>query len=151
MSNLSLCQWVNSLCHDVCIRFFLFFTNLISNDILASISCVFSVRRDGCQGWCRQATSHHLSQCWPRSVSPCGVTRAQWFKQRTEAGETMNWIENGFIPTVLTHWGRDKMAATFQTIFSNPFSWMKMYKFRLRFHWSLFLRVESTVLHYWFR
>ena len=28
--------------------------------------------------WCRQATSHYLSQCWPRSVSPYGVTRAQW-------------------------------------------------------------------------
>ena len=24
--------------------------------------------------WCRQATSHYLSQCWPRSMSPYGVT-----------------------------------------------------------------------------
>ena len=30
--------------------------------------------------WCRQATSHYLSQCWPRSVSPYGVIRAQWVK-----------------------------------------------------------------------
>ena len=30
--------------------------------------------------WCRQATSHYLSQCWPRSVSPYGVTRSQWVK-----------------------------------------------------------------------
>ena len=29
--------------------------------------------------WCRQATSHYLSQCWPRSLSPYGVTRPQWF------------------------------------------------------------------------
>ena len=28
--------------------------------------------------WCHQATSHYLSQCWPRSVSPNGVTRPQW-------------------------------------------------------------------------
>ena len=28
--------------------------------------------------WCRQATSHYLSQCWPRSLSPYGVTRPQW-------------------------------------------------------------------------
>ena len=28
--------------------------------------------------WCRQATSHYLSQCWPRSKSPYGVTRGQW-------------------------------------------------------------------------
>ena len=27
--------------------------------------------------WCRQATSHYLSQCWPRSMLPYGVTRPQ--------------------------------------------------------------------------
>ena len=27
--------------------------------------------------WCRQATSNYLSQCWPRSLSPYGVTRPQ--------------------------------------------------------------------------
>ena len=27
----------------------------------------------------------------------------------------------------LTHWGRDKMAAIFQTTFLDAFSWMKMY------------------------
>ena len=52
---------------------------------------------------------------------------------------------------ILTHWGRDKMAAIFQTTFSNPFSWMKLYEFRLRFHWSLFLRVQLTIFHHWFR
>ena len=30
--------------------------------------------------WCRQATSHYLSQCWPRSLSPYGVTRPRWVK-----------------------------------------------------------------------
>ena len=28
--------------------------------------------------WCHQATSYYLSQCWPRSMSPYGVTRPQW-------------------------------------------------------------------------
>ena len=28
--------------------------------------------------WCRQETSHYLSQCWPRSMLPNGVTRPQW-------------------------------------------------------------------------
>ena len=32
--------------------------------------------------WCRQATSHYLSQCWPRSLSPSGVTRPQWVNQQ---------------------------------------------------------------------
>ena len=31
--------------------------------------------------WCRQATSHYLNQCWPRSMSPYGVTRPQWVKR----------------------------------------------------------------------
>ena len=30
--------------------------------------------------WCRQATSHYMSQCWPRSLSPYGVIRPQWVK-----------------------------------------------------------------------
>ena len=30
--------------------------------------------------WCRQATSHNLNQCWPRFVSPNGVTGPQWVK-----------------------------------------------------------------------
>ena len=46
---------------------------------------------------------------------------------------------------VLTHRGRDKMAAVPQTTFSNAFSWMKMFKFRLKFHWSLFARVQLTI------
>ena len=32
--------------------------------------------------WCRQSTSHYLSQCWPRSLSPYGVTRPQWVKTK---------------------------------------------------------------------
>ena len=45
---------------------------------------------------------------------------------------------------VLTHWGRDKMADISQTIFSNIFSSKKMFEFRLKFHWNLFLRVQLT-------
>ena len=32
--------------------------------------------------WCHEATSHYLSQCWPRSVSPYAVTRPQWVNQQ---------------------------------------------------------------------
>ena len=42
----------------------------------------------------------------------------------------------------LTHWGRDKMDTILQMTFSNAFSWMKMYEFLLKFHWSLFLRIQ---------
>ena len=50
-----------------------------------------------------------------------------------------------------THWGWDKMAAVSQTIFSNAFSWMKMYEFQLKFHWSILLRVQLTIFQHWFR
>ena len=40
--------------------------------------------------WCRQATSHYLSQCWPRSLSPYGVTKPQWVKP------SFRRIPNGF-------------------------------------------------------
>ena len=33
---------------------------------------------------------------------------------------------------LLTHWGRDKIDAISQTIFSNAFSWMKMLEYRLK-------------------
>ena len=36
------------------------------------------------------------------------------------------------------------MDAISQTTFSNVFSWMKMYEYRLKFHWNLFLRVQLT-------
>ena len=52
---------------------------------------------------------------------------------------------------MLTHWGRDKMTAIFQTTFWNGFSWMKMYFYRLKFHWNLFLRVKLTIFRHWFR
>ena len=30
--------------------------------------------------WFRQAPIHYLSQCWPRFISPYGVTRPQWVR-----------------------------------------------------------------------
>ena len=51
----------------------------------------------------------------------------------------------------LTHRDRDKIAAIFQTTFPNAFSWMKLCEFWLRFHWSLFLRVQLTIFRHWFK
>ena len=53
-------------------------------------------------------------------------------------------------PDDLTHWGRDKIDAISQTTFWSAFSWMKMFEFRLKFHWSLFLRVQLTIFQHWF-
>ena len=67
------------------------------------------------------------------------VTWASW---RLKSPATRLW---------LTHWGRDKMDVISQTTLSNAFSWMTMVEFRLRFHWSLFIRVQLTIIHHWFR
>ena len=65
------------------------------------------------------------------------------------------WLTRSFYALItqpdLTHWGRDKMAAVFQPTYSNGFSWMKLYEFRLKFHWNLFLGVQLTIFQHWFR
>ena len=59
---------------------------------------------------------HHLS---------CG----KWWKMQTFS----MLPQNDSAYKGLTHWGWDKMSTIFQATFSNAFSWMKMYKFLLRF------------------
>ena len=39
----------------------------------------------------------------------------------------------GVVRPPLTHWGRDKVDAISQTTFSNAFSWMKIFEYRLKF------------------
>ena len=41
-------------------------------------------------------------------------------------------------------------SMVWQTIFSDAFSWMKSFAHWLKFHWSLFLRVQLTIFQYWF-
>ena len=70
--------------------------------------------------WCHQATSHYLSQCWPRSMLPYGVIRPQWVKWKQTIKTwniscklTSQIIKVGYwyLSTikggrnVLTHWG----------------------------------------------
>ena len=48
--------------------------------------------------WCRQAASHYLSQCCPRSLSPYGVTRPQWVKW-----SRASWLLAGLLTVSTTH------------------------------------------------
>ena len=63
------------------------------------------------------------------------------------------WIELGWtyllLKFQLTHLPHDKMAAISQMMFSDAFSWMKSFVFCLKFHWSLFLRVQVTIPQHW--
>ena len=51
----------------------------------------------------------------------------------------------------LTHLPFNKMAAISQTIFSDAFSWMKIFIFWLKFHRSLFPKVQLTITQHWFK
>ena len=44
-----------------------------------------------------------------------------------------------------------QMVAILQTTFSNTFSWMNRCGIRLKFRWSLFLRVQLIIFQYWYR
>ena len=50
----------------------------------------------------------------------------------------------------VTQWGRYKMAEISKT-FSNAFSWMKIYEFRLICHYNYFPMVKLTISQNWFR
>ena len=73
----------------------------------------------------------------PKSVrilcGKCGISVVENVRQSVPVVDAID---------LLTHWGRDKMTAISQTTFANAFSSMKMYEFRLKFHWSLFLRAS---------
>ena len=109
---------------------------------------------DGIMNCTTSTPRHRLNLCWlifnlifiiwNMSVilflSQClSFPLQQWVMAQKE----VIWQQQKIYQAKLTHWGRDKIAAISQTTFSNAFSnAIKMYEFRLRFHWSLFLRFE---------
>ena len=82
--------------------------------------------------WCHQATSHYLSQCWPRFMSPYGITRPQWVNDlfcSTGHQQVNHWIASilshattktnaTFYPMCsLIHWGQEKFRPFQKEIF----------------------------------
>ena len=88
--------------------------------------------------WC-----HITSKCTANTYSAFGINPAVvCLAGNTDICDTHSdicWANMPLISHInrLSHWGRDKMAAIFQTIFSNGFSIMKIYVFRFRYHWIL--------------
>ena len=71
------------------------------------------------------------------------ICNATWLQLEESFGVARSTVKTGIPIYRLTHWGQDKMAATFQTKFSNPFSWMKI--FELRFRFSLKFVPEGSI------
>ena len=96
-----------------------------------------------CDRWSTSQTTalQILVECDRNIVTWTGawsVSRPSPFVQLTYISTDVDVA--GYI--ISSQWGLDKMAAIFQTTISNAFSWMEMYKFCLKFPWSLFLRCE---------
>ena len=85
-----------------------------------------------------------FSSSFPTLTSPSRRQAIIW----SSYGLIQEYIHALLGPDDLTHWGRDKMDAISQTTFWSAFSWMKMFEFRLKFHWSLFLRVQLTIFQH---
>ena len=102
--------------------------------------------------WCRQATSHYLSQCCPRSMSPYGVIRPQWVKTVFPGiGISIIKIRQS------CHWGT--MFWSFSTItshltdisimFVSTFIWFTVTKFcRFSYKQKLTPKKDNTILHH---
>ena len=77
--------------------------------------------------WCRQAASHYLSQCCPRSLSPYGVTRPQWVKVFHRL-ETLRPGQNGhyFADTILKSiiFNENWKCLNFEQHFIQTYSWV---------------------------
>ena len=53
--------------------------------------------------WCHQATSHYLSQCWSRSMSPDGVTRPQWVNSPTPSDAIWRYRSGATLGQVMAY------------------------------------------------
>ena len=94
--------------------------------------------------WCRQATSHYLSQCWPRSMSPYGVIRPKWVNIWYYTGSYdftfsfisyKTWIRS-------PRWFTNKFTAIHATNYSHGtcfrFCYVKISTgFNHKFHWEI--------------
>ena len=83
----------------------------------------------------------------PSAIMAAILSRGRWVSTKSCLIQVRGFIGSGSKSAqcfLLTHWGRDKMATVFQMTFWNGFSWMKMYEFQVKFHWSLFLEVQLT-------
>ena len=60
--------------------------------------------------WCHQATSHYLSQCWPKFMLPYGVTRPQWVNMHLKIMFPINQLQLSDAIDLDQHWIRYWLA-----------------------------------------
>ena len=98
-------------------------------------------------GW-RQV--HHCQLYTPGPQISQIVTAFTWQQTPFSTNQNTGVRFTNHFPA-LTHWARDEMNNISQTTFSKVFSSIKMFEFRLKFHWNLFPMVQLTLFQHWFR
>ena len=93
-----------------------------------------------------------LSKSWHRQEFETRIEDVHWcfvsaFSMRQSKvndieGTNQSWWH---LKPFLTHRDRNELDNISQTTFSIAVSWIKMYEFRLRSHWSGFLRLQLTI------
>ena len=82
-----------------------------------------------CCQCCLTAPSHYLSQCWPRSLSPYGVTRPQWV-------ESLRPVMHICSPNSGHHWFKKWLAACSLPIHYLSHYWLMVnWPLVNTFHW----------------
>ena len=89
-----------------------------------STFCDWAVTEPKSYFFCDCFFKHGLSTC-----RPCTTKTKQIWQVHQLYAYCLNTIS---AHKELTHWGRDKMAAIFQTTFSEAFSWKKIYNFCIK-------------------
>ena len=84
---------------------------------------------------------------WLENVSSWNDISQHYFEALNVTGYTWGILVKMIFNTLRSR----QMATIFQIIYSNEFSWMKLYEFQLKFHWILFLRVQLTIFQHWLR
>ena len=94
--------------------------------------------------WCRQAPSHYLSQCWPSSMSPYGVTRPQCVNRTSDASLSV-WPSG----TGLLHCNCNQNIQLFlqENAFENVICKSILPYSKLLMHWP---SVVTVLVHQWF-
>ena len=103
-----------------------------------------------CPFWAQAQAIRRLVKCWPNR--PSGVSTMAPPEPPSGRRSTMYWRDflaasAGPTPTTITHCGRDKMAAIYQTTFANAFSWMKMHLMISRHWFRQWLGADQATSH----
>ena len=96
--------------------------------MITTRKCIISQKSSlKCKLWQSTTKFHNSTEQMVTHKKPSLVNRCNRPTVQLSKPIIAHWAHRCGWNAPLTHWGRDNMAAIFQTTFSNTFAWMKMY------------------------